>query len=180
MFPLVYPGKQVPKLNENWFEAFKKRQNIFSSKYKGEGGSVNTEAIAARMKEIQDLISKYPPSHVYNCDETALYWKLFPTKGYVTKHHRGVKKNKVRVTIHLAVNADASDKRRPLYIGSSKPRALGNLWAVPLGWTWRNNKKGWMTAVLLKEWLISFNHDMRLQEKKNCCLWIIVPLIQRV
>jgi len=64
----------------------------------------------------------------------------------------GKKKEKFRITIGLACNADGSEKFDPIYIGKSKkPRCFKNNSPEQQGFYYCNNKKAWMTATLFEE-----------------------------
>jgi hypothetical protein len=78
-----------------------------------------------------------------------------PDRGLATKQFSGKKKEKFRITIGFACNADGSEKLDPIYIGKSKkPHAFGGQTPEQKGFYYRNNKKAWMTAVLFEEFVI--------------------------
>lgn len=65
----------------------------------------------------------------------------------------GKKKDRYRITLGLACNADGSEKAEPLFIGKfANPRAFKNLPASDQarGFTYRNNKTAWMTSKLFE------------------------------
>ncbi|CAG8753842.1 6388_t:CDS:2, partial [Cetraspora pellucida] len=55
---------------------------------------------------LQNETSNYNLVNIYNCDETALYWLLEPSKSLTHSHISGVKKPKNHITIMLIYNAD--------------------------------------------------------------------------
>ena len=58
---------------------------------------------------------------VYNCDETALYFRMLPTTTLDVNNSinkSGLKINKVRVTLLFATNKSGSHKVKPLCIGA--------------------------------------------------------------
>jgi hypothetical protein len=64
----------------------------------------------------------------------------------------GKKKEKFRITIGLACNADGSEKFDAIYIGKSKkPRCFKNNSPEQRGFYYRNNKKAWMMVLLFEE-----------------------------
>jgi len=64
----------------------------------------------------------------------------------------GKKKDKFRITMGFACNADGSEKMPPFYIGKSKqPRCFGKRSPQDYGFNYRNNKKAWMTSELFEE-----------------------------
>jgi len=65
----------------------------------------------------------------------------------------GKKKEKFRITIAFACNADGSERLPPIYIGKAKkPRCFKTQTPVQLGFYYRNNKKAWMTSELFNEY----------------------------
>jgi len=64
----------------------------------------------------------------------------------------GKKKEKFRITLGLACNADGSEKMPAIYIGKSKqPCCFGKKSPEAHGFYYRNNKTAWMTTVLFEE-----------------------------
>ena len=74
----------------------------------------------------------FKPENIFNMDETGLYYRAMPTKGYISnvesrKITRGTKalKAKDRVTLLLCVNETGTYKIPPLLLGSAKkPRCF--------------------------------------------------------
>jgi len=64
----------------------------------------------------------------------------------------GKKKEKFRITIGFACNADGSEKWPIFFIGKSKkPRCFQGQSPQSRGFYYRNNKKAWMTSELFEE-----------------------------
>jgi hypothetical protein len=64
----------------------------------------------------------------------------------------GKKKEKFRVTLGFATNADGSEKLPLFFIGySQKPRCFGGKSPQSAGFYYRNNKRAWMTSELFNE-----------------------------
>ena len=64
---------------------FKKRYNI---RYITKSGEANSAPL-------QDLLSAWDPNDVYNCDETALYWKMEPSKTLSAHSLNGTKQQRI-------------------------------------------------------------------------------------
>ena len=68
---------------------------------------------------------------------------------------KGKKKDKFRLTLGFACNADGSEKLPLFFIGKSKrPQCFKRLKKKTPGdegFYYRNNKKAWMTSELFKE-----------------------------
>ncbi|KIJ07369.1 hypothetical protein PAXINDRAFT_90515, partial [Paxillus involutus ATCC 200175] len=118
----------------------------------GEAGSVDTDAVAIERARVQKILATFPPKDRFNFDETSLFALAPPDRGLATKQMSGKKKEKFRITLGLAANADGSEKLPLIYIGKSKkPRCFGNKTPQSCGFYYRNNKKAWMTAELFEE-----------------------------
>jgi hypothetical protein len=75
-----------------------------------------------------------------------------PERGLATEKMSGKKKDKFRITVGFACNADGSEKMPPFYIGkAAKPVCFDRRSPNTYGFYYRNNKKAWMTAVLFEE-----------------------------
>jgi hypothetical protein len=66
----------------------------------------------------------------------------------------GKKKEKFRITIGLACNADGSERLEPFFIGKAKkPQCFKKGTPEQCGFYYQNNQKAWMTAVLFEEYV---------------------------
>ena len=103
---------------------------------------------------------------IYNCDETALFWQLEPSKTLAQCPVIGTKKSKNRVTILLTCNATGKDKLKPLFIHKYKnPHPLCDLSiedSVQYYW----NKTAWMQQSIWLDYLKNLNKLMCLHYKK--------------
>uniref|UniRef100_H3GW38 DDE-1 domain-containing protein n=1 Tax=Phytophthora ramorum TaxID=164328 RepID=H3GW38_PHYRM len=73
-----------------------------------------------------------------------------------------MKKKKTRITLALTANADGSDTLPALFLGHAKqPYCLNKSTVAQLGFSYRSNKKSWMTGLLFREWLLDLDRDMR-------------------
>lgn len=117
---------------QKWAKNFVKRQNLRSKVLHGEAGSVNPERIKESMNEIREACKKYPPSRIFNVDETGILWKLMPRRTYLSSREnrktvRGTKgmKFKDRVSAFMCANADGTAKVDMAIIGKAKnPRCF--------------------------------------------------------
>ena len=84
------------------------------------------------MSEIREACKKYPPSRIFNVDETGILWKLMPRRTYLSsrgnrKTVRGTKgmQFKDRVSAFMCANADGTAKVDMAIIGKAKrPRCF--------------------------------------------------------
>ena len=68
----------TPKFSNGWLEKFVKRHGFLKFKSHGESGSVNVELLKRAMPPLQTKIALFPPSDVYNMDETGLFYSQAP------------------------------------------------------------------------------------------------------
>lgn len=143
---------------QKWAKNFVKRQNLQSKVLHGEAGSVNPELIENGMSEIREACKEYPPSRIFNVDETGILWKLMPRRTYLSRREnrktvRGTKgmKFKDRVSAFMCANADGSAKVDMAIIGKAKnPRCFRSR-DCPLKYFSQTN--AWSdSATFLKWW----------------------------
>lgn len=153
--------------SKGWFERFKKRRGITFQKQVGEAGAVSEETVEEWVSTtLPALIDGYEPNNIYNCDETALFFKLLPDRTYEVRGKKctGGKKSKERVTVLLCCNADGSDKHVPLVIGkAAKPRCFKNIRSLPV--IYKNSKRAWMTSAIFVEWLRLWDRKLQMKER---------------
>lgn len=117
----------------------------------------------AGLTEVQAHLAQYPPEDQYNCDETGLFWKAIPERSLSRVLIAGTKKEKSRISLHFCVNATGTHKVKPRIIGRAKePRCFraAGIKMERLDCVYRANRKSWMTAVVIKEWLYWFDRQM--------------------
>ena len=146
------------KASRGWAQAFFKRHNFKHKKMKGEQLSADTSAAEAYPAILKEIIQEggYTRDQIFNADETALYWKMMPNSTYIskqTKHARGIKPLRNRLTLLLGCNASGSCKLKPLVLHTAQnPRPYKNIPSDRRGVHWRSNKKAWMTATIMNDW----------------------------
>ena len=84
-------GEKLKKLEtfqagDKWAKNFVKRQNLVTKVLHGEAGSVNpnSEVIKKGMETVIHACKEYPPSRIFNVDETGIFWKLMPKRSYLS------------------------------------------------------------------------------------------------
>lgn len=159
----IYPEKSMPAFSNGWLTGFQNRANIKYRIQHGEAGSLANEAESA-MAKIRQATRSFAPQDIFNCDESALFWKMTPDRSLSTRSVPGRKKQKARISILFCCNSDGSERLPLLIIGTAKrPRsfAAAGININNLNCTWRSNTKAWMTGEIFKEWLIQFNNRMK-------------------
>ena len=91
-----------------WLRNFKEQHGVRRLKVQGECNSTNHNTAENFTEEFQRLIRehKVSPEHVYNADETPLFWRCLPTSrlsAYTEREAVGFKVNKDGVTMLLCV-----------------------------------------------------------------------------
>ena len=151
-----YANLKAPTFSNGWLEGFKKRHKIKRRTRHGEAGSVPALA-EAEMRSIRTLRGEYAEEDVFNMDETGLFWRMAPSSDLSTEARPGVKKDKSRVSIVCCTNFTGSEKLPLWLIGKSqRPRPLKKINLKALGVEWRGTKNGWVTSLIMAQWLRSF------------------------
>lgn len=149
---------EVFMAGQTWVRNFVKRQDLQSKVLHGEAGSVDPELVKEGMTEIREACKKYPPSRIFNVDETGILWKLMAKRTYLSQREnrkttRGTKamKFKDRLSAYMCANADGSVKVPMSIIGKAKnPRCFKGT-DCPLKYFSQTN--AWSdSATFLKWW----------------------------
>jgi hypothetical protein len=156
------------KASNGWLEKFKKRHNLSFKNISGESKSADKSNLEDFKIKLDQALVKYKKENVFNCDETALYYKNMPRKSFVTEKDecKGVKGNKTRITIMLTCSM-AGEKLNPLVIGHFKsPRPLKGFNTAQIGVNYAFSTKAWMTSDLFKNYLYAMNQMMISENRK--------------
>ncbi|XP_025191174.1 tigger transposable element-derived protein 6-like [Melanaphis sacchari] len=129
------------KASNGWLDRFKRWHNIICKQINGEANDVNQDTVENWKRKLSVLIKGYEAKDIYNADETGVFFQRNPYQVF-------------------------SEIRKPLVIGKSlKPHCFKNMNIALLPVTWKFNKKAWMTAEIMEQWLQYFNADMRSQNR---------------
>lgn len=149
--------------SNGWLGGFKKRHNIRlgSAAAALEAPGVSMVNSIASLPQLQEIARMYEPRDVFCMQETGLFYQLSPEKpagrGRPRREQQGD-----RLTVVLAVNADASERPEPMFIGSIKlPPLTEELDADTRNFYYQNNKRAWMTPVMFQDWVSAFDTKMR-------------------
>ena len=69
---------------------------------------------------LHDIVNRYRPCDVFNMDETGLFFRMSADTTIGTVEAFASKKEKSRITVAFAYNADGSCKLEPLFLGTAK------------------------------------------------------------
>ncbi|EUC57745.1 tigger transposable element-derived protein, partial [Rhizoctonia solani AG-3 Rhs1AP] len=162
----ISPGRRIG-FTHGWLDRFKERLGLREVWFHGEAASAPIEQIAPETARLQQILQGYEPSEVYNFDETAHFFRQPPKHALGFEQMSGLKDDKTRMSLGLCSNADGSDKRAPLFIGyHQKPRAFKGYTAAALGYEYSFNDTAWMRTDVFEKWALSFDADMRRQNRQ--------------
>ena len=148
------------KLDINWVNRWKAREEIVCKKLHGEAGS------EWQNHRLQALLKEFEPEQIFNTDETGLFYRCFPDKTHVFKNEKcaGGKLSKERLTALVTASING-EKLSPLAIGkSANPRCFKNVKNLPV--PYEANSKAWMTSTLFEKWLRKLDFQTRKSDRK--------------
>ena len=150
--------------SNGWLQGFKHRHHLKSYSTCGDSGEVELGSVILSRERVTKVAAKYAPADIYNCDETALFWKCIPERTLErigSSTLQGRKQPKDRVTVLLCCNLTGSDMRKPLVIGKFwTPRCFKGIDRNILGVDYRANASAWMTGALFSQWLCTFDKSL--------------------
>jgi hypothetical protein len=158
--------------SNGWLHRFKKQFDIKFKTLQGEARSADKEGAENFRSTFNDLIKKYGEENIFNCDETAIFYKTLSKKSFVEKNESssGHKMRKERLSLLLCCSY-TGEKYKPLIIGRSKsPRVLRGVNLKAIGIEYDASYKAWMTKSIFENWLSRFNEEMRGKGRKVALL----------
>lgn len=134
----------------------------------GESADADHEGAAAAAIPLLPVDStRYNLRDMYNADESGMFYSNSPRKTIATCRRSGRKIIKDRLTVLPVVNADGSDARQVLFIGTTaKPHCFSKKSLTLQGFQYANSKKGWMNRVIFDEWFFAFDREMSNQDRQ--------------
>ena len=128
----------------------------------GESGDVQGSTIDSWKERLPEIVSGYTKENIYNVDETRVFWRALPSKGFGEKGKgcKGGKQSKHRITVAFFVSA-AGVKEKPIFIWKpANPRCLKRFDKSVLPVTYFDQRKAWMTGDIMEAILSKFNHKL--------------------
>ena len=154
-------GKSEFKGSNGWLDKWKKRYIIRELKISGE--STKVQVTADFWKEcLPEMISGYDEDDIWNMDETGLFWKALPERGFSErgKECNGGKKSQQRITVAFFVTASGM-KEKPVVIWKSKnPDCMKKLDKSALPVHYYHQKKAWMSGDIIESILSNLNYHL--------------------
>ena len=152
--------------SDGWLQSFKSLYGINQKILSGEASYRSKEDYADFYVTFQGKLLEYQTENIFNCDETALFFKQAPSKGLMKTSRKGIKLLKDRITILFCSNMTGSIKLKPTIIGKFKsPRCLKHFNYSELC-EYLNNSSAWMTAYEFNHWLLRLDRKMKLEKRK--------------
>ena len=166
-------GKSHFKGSNGWLCKWKARYNIRQFAVCGESGEVQGSTVDSWKERLPEIVSNYTKEDIWNMDETGVFWRALPSKGFGEKGKgcRGGKQSKQRITVAFFVSA-AGVKEKPIVIWkSANPRCLKRFDKSLLPVTYFDQKKAWMTGDIMEAVLGKLNRQ--LASKKRSILLLM-------
>jgi len=118
-------------------------------------------------EHLKSILEGYNECDIFNCDETALFWKMEPRTTLARASVSGKKLLKDRVSILATCNATGEEKLPLLFINNSNnPRSLRGIDKTTLGIWYYYNKSAWMQRSIFESYLRKVNNMFRLKNRK--------------
>ena len=146
-------------------QGFNDKYHLKTKRLLGEAGAAKVEENKGKLDEIKALTAGYSLDHIFNADETGLFYRSLPNLSVTLAQEtaRGGKKEKERVTAVLCSNASGSCKISITIIGkAAEPYAFRNCGRLPV--VYESQKKAWMDIPLFNRFIDNFKVEVR---KKN-------------
>lgn len=139
--------------------SFKKRWHSWYYKLHGKSSDVIEDDATKELPKLMEKIRKYKREHVYNCDESRLFYQKAPDRTIATGAIIGRKAQKSRFNFLSGCNEDGSD-RLPLFcMGTpTSQKCLKKKCADEMGLPHASNEKACITGSLFSRCLAAFNN----------------------
>lgn len=152
--------------SDGWLSRFKERHSITFKREHGEKQCTDFESAQKwRERVLVDLVKDYSSDDIYNADETGIFFKGLPDRGFVYRSVKisGGKKQKDRLTVLVCANMSGTDKQKLLIVGKAKsPRGFpSNMSKLPVNY--KHSENAWMTSTIFTDFLQSWDKSLRLQ-----------------
>lgn len=134
-----------------WLDRWKKRYGVRQLNVCGECLSADRQAVFDFRSKLRTLTKKegITGEQLYNCTETALNFKMLPTKTLASRVENSApdfKRSKERVTVLACSSATGNHKLKFVVTGKSKrPRAFKHMSTAALPVTYRSHNNAWMS-----------------------------------
>lgn len=155
--------------SNGWLESFIDRHQLKMANLHGESADVNPETCDQWLERLPELLDSYALEDIYNCDKTSIWFRTVPTKSLIhsTENASGVKLLKDRFTVLLTASATGKKEKMWVIGKSKKPRSFPKYESdYSTAFTYKSNKRGWMTSDIFQEYINWLNNKMKIQGRK--------------
>ncbi len=120
------------------------------------------------MREVlPTILARYSLSQVFNCDETAVFYRGMARKGFVAagENPAGSRQPKERLTALVTCNMDGSVKQKLLLIGkSAQPRGFPRNHGL-LSVDYESSQRAWMDSRIWEKFLMKWDRELRCKKQ---------------
>ena len=130
----------------------------------GESGEVSGLTVDSWKERLPEIVQGYSSEDVWNLNETGVFWKALPDKGFgqKVKECKGGKKCKQRFTVTFIVNGVGKSEGKPIIIWKSEnPRCFKGINKSELPAEYFSQPKAWMTGEILHKVLAKIDTQLK-------------------
>ena len=175
------------KASRGYLYNLKRRRDLATIRLQGEGGTMPDDEVNALMIEfsgrLKTLMEKYnvTDEYIFNADQTALYYKRFPSSTVASKENvkdmKGTKAMKSKDRITQMVCTSSVGKKCPMaYVGTSKkPRCFVEA-SSDIMKRYTSNKCAWFNQSVTQWWfkdVFAPWFDLNVRQNKCHCIMIL-------
>lgn len=164
--------------SKNCCLAFKRHHAMRSQYPRGKADIETVSRMSSEIVELRAKLAQYPLDHIYNMDETGLFFKLLPRRSYVFDFKgrltvQGIKavNAKDRITAFVCTNADRSAKVDLSMIGKAKSPCCFRIGKPQV--TYFSQKNAWTDNDVFKRWFCNvFVPHIRTETSRSVALFM--------
>ena len=157
-------GVEDFKASNGWLDRWKKKHHLRKMTISGESGEVSGLTVDSWKEHLPEIVQGYNSEDVWNLDETGVFWKALPDKGFgqKVKECKGGKKCKQRFTDTFIVNGVGKSEGKPIIIWKSEnPRCFKGINKSELPVEYFSQPKAWMTGEILHKVLAKIDTQLK-------------------
>ena len=168
------------KASNGWLDRWKKKYNLRKMTVSGESGDVSGLTVDSWKERLPEMVQGYSSEDVWNLDESGVFWKALPDKGFgqKVKECKGGKKDKQRFTVAFIVNGAGKSETKPIIIWKSEnprcfkgikkselpvdyPRCFKGIKKSELPVDYYSQPKAWMSGDILHKVLLKIDKQLK-------------------
>ena len=155
-------GKEGFTASTGWVHRWKKHESIVYKRLHREAKDADIAGAESWIKNVfPKMLDEFSTDKIYNCDETALYFRALPQHTYALKSDtwNGSKVSKDLVTVLCCVSMSGEKKDLVVIGKSKKPRCFNNVRKLPT--EYHSNANAWMTRLIFHQWLLAWDRSLK-------------------